>query len=479
MSSQLNNTERWKNCEGRTLDGRFPLRQWLGGSEHSAVFLTERSGENSQKAAIKLIAAGVADSGEQLQRWRAAAKLSDPHLMTIFEAGQSQIDGEPVLYVVSEYAEEDLSQILPQRPLTAAETSDLLPPVLDTIGYLHSQGYVHAAIKPSNLLAVGDDLKLSTDRIVPIGESKSTQTTRSVYDAPETESGKTSPAADLWSIGVTLVAALTQQPPAQRAGQEERAVPDAIPEPFRGIARMCLRRDPSSRATIAEIKAKLQPAPAPGRAISAPPASPSVLDPIPRSLTPTETAGSTASKWRFNVAVLCGVLIVVFLIGRKFFHSDETPAQSAAKVTDAAPEAATPTPQSAPTAPSPQASVEPATTQPAANQPVKAPPAKIPAKKSATNSEAQGDVVRRVLPDVPKSASRTISGTIKITVHVDVDSAGKVTSAKITHPGSSAYFAKLAMQAAEHWEFSPSSGAWNLRFQFKKSGVQAFSARAR
>jgi hypothetical protein len=34
-------TEEWKKWEGR-VDGKFPLGHWLGGSEHSAVFLTEQ-----------------------------------------------------------------------------------------------------------------------------------------------------------------------------------------------------------------------------------------------------------------------------------------------------------------------------------------------------------------------------------------------------------------------------------------------------
>ena len=53
-------SEAWKRWEGRTVDGRFPLQRYLGGSGHSAVFLTvtQPSGSDSEKAAIKLIAAG-------------------------------------------------------------------------------------------------------------------------------------------------------------------------------------------------------------------------------------------------------------------------------------------------------------------------------------------------------------------------------------------------------------------------------------
>ena len=109
-----------------------------------------------------------------------------------------------------ECAEEDLSQILPQRPLAAAEVTDLLPPLLDSLSYLHDKGFVHGRIKPSNVHATGDQLKLSADQIVSSAELNVSPKRRDVYDAPETAAGIVSPAGNVWSIGVTVVAALTQ-----------------------------------------------------------------------------------------------------------------------------------------------------------------------------------------------------------------------------------------------------------------------------
>ncbi len=105
--------ELWKNWEGRVVDGKFTLRRWLGGSDHSAVFLTERGGRQAQKAAIKLISAGNPDADAQLSGWGDAAKLSHPHLIRLFESGRGQIDDTRLLYVVMEYAEENLAEILP------------------------------------------------------------------------------------------------------------------------------------------------------------------------------------------------------------------------------------------------------------------------------------------------------------------------------------------------------------------------------
>jgi TonB family protein len=89
-------------------------------------------------------------------------------------------------------------------------------------------------------------------------------------------------------------------------------------------------------------------------------------------------------------------------------------------------------------------------------------------------------VVRQVIPDVPKSAKNTITGTIKVGVQVEVDSSGKVTTAKLVSAGPSKYFANLALKAAEQWEFSPlevngkaAASTWLLKFRFKRTATQA------
>src|SRR5579863_7222929 len=185
----MSSTVAWRTLEGNTVDGKFPLRQWLGGSDRGAVFLTERmllGVTGPQKAAIKLVAAGTPGSADQLARWRAAAQLAHPHLIRIFDSGRCRIEGEQLLYVVTEYAEEDLSQILPQRPLTSGEAADMLPPLLDALSFLHAKGYIHAHIRPSNVLAVGDQLKLSSDQLLRTSDGAVEQRRRDVFDAPET-----------------------------------------------------------------------------------------------------------------------------------------------------------------------------------------------------------------------------------------------------------------------------------------------------
>ncbi len=456
----MSSPEEWKKWEGR-VDGKFPLRQWLGGSEHSAVFLTERPGHAEQKVAIKLIAAD-ADAEQQLSRWRAAAQLSHPHLMRIYEAGRCRLDGTPLLYFVMEYAEEDLSQILPQRPLAAGEVTELLPPLLDSLSYLHGKGYVHGRIKPSNVHATGDQLKLSADQIVSFSAADSVPKRRDVYDAPETAAGIVSPAGDVWSIGVTLVAALTQNVAFE--GETLRGDPDppeTVPPPFRGIARECLHLDPKRRCSITEIQARLQPA---ARSVPAEPEAPLPARPVKRG------------------PIAAAVIVAVILVGSIVYFSRGKDVKAPPTVTTGQP-----TVQTAPPSSSPETAPQTVTHQAApetAPAPTPKSPVSAPTATPKKSADSGGEVVHRVLPDVSPSAGSTITGTVKVGVRVEVDSSGKVTAAKLTSPGPSKYFAGLALKAAQSWEFAPpvvggqpTASAWQVQFRFKRTSTEAVPQR--
>src|SRR6202007_1472116 len=118
----------------------------------------------------------------QLARLRRAAKLSHPHLARIFQSGRGQVGSASVIYVITEYAEEDLAQILPDRPLRPDEVREILPQILHALQYLHPPGLVPARLKPSNVLAVEDQLNLSSDGICAPHERASSGEMASPYD---------------------------------------------------------------------------------------------------------------------------------------------------------------------------------------------------------------------------------------------------------------------------------------------------------
>jgi len=462
-------SEAWKRWEGRTVDGRFPLQRYLGGSGHSAVFLTvtQPSGSDSEKAAIKLIPADAVDAKQQFSRWKAASELTHPNLIRIFEAGRGELDGRELLYVVMEYAEENLSQILPERALTAEEARSMLPPILRALQFVHDKGFVHGHIQPSNILAVGDEVKLSSDALSMAGERSGGAQATSAYDPPEAATGTISTASDVWQLGMTLIEVLTQHLAVwDRGRMSAPVVPAAVPEPFREIARHCLQVDAGERWTVGEIlhqveadrveavrrgSERVQPArPVP---MSAPPDAQTKRA---ASATAIAAPRKASTKWPYWLGLAAVVVVALFLIARPKTSSPPAEEQS----TQGGGGAAAERPQPAQTSPG-------------------------DTNTSTASHDNQNGVVRQVMPQVSPSARRTIQGTIKVRVRVDVDAAGNVAKTKLELSGPSKYFSRVAMEAAREWKFAPAradeSGPreWKLQFAFSraKTGVSATRAK--
>jgi TonB family protein len=458
--------EAWKKWEGQVVNREFELLRYLGGSEHSAVFLTKRERE-PREVAIKLIPAN-AEPELQLSWWELAAKLSHPHLLRLFQTGRCELDGTELLYAVTEYAEESLAQIIPYRALTPEETRDMLQSVLDGLAYIHGKGFVHGHITPSNIMAVGDQIKVSGDGLCGAGESSRVLGATSGYAAPETaDGGGMSAAADVWSLGMTLVESLTQRPPVWDGTETaEPVVPETLPDPFFDIASHCLRRNPQSRWTVAEIARRLQ--------------QPTLA---PRTKESVESQGRPR-KWSYVIPVVAvGLLLVVLGLRAMHRHASAEPgASSTIESQTAQAEAKQRSEAGQPPPVSGDSDKEQAAAVPAAPK-----PAPAASSKSATRhaggensgaSRAQGEVAQQVLPDVSRSALRTINGRLKVRVKVTVDSSGNVTAARFDSRGPSKYFADRTLQAAQRWTFKPPQvsgqavpSEWILKFEFVKSGT--------
>ncbi len=497
--------EAWKQWEGEVADGKFHLRQYLGSSERGPVFLTEFGEQEPRKAAIKLIPSDPQYADAQLARWALAANLAHPHLLRVLQTGRCQIGGARLLYAVVECADEDLSHVVLKRALTPAESSEMLRPVLEALAYLHGKALVHGHVKPANIMAVGDQLKISSDGISAAHDENAWRGNRgSVYDAPEAGTRGCSAAGDVWSLGVTLVQVLTQRLPVwEWKGQEEPELPKAIPAPFGDIARQCLRRDPQRRCTLAEIATRLDPdAPALGKLktieerVIAPP------QPVARAPKPVEAAKPVvtakprpAAKARnaspkrsyaipaiaIGVVALAAIFAVPKLLNRGPEASPE-PVASMPEKPEAQPKAKT-----LETRAPAKKLVEKRSSSSGAppTEPVAATASPKYAMKKASGDVVRGAVLHQVLPDAPQSALGTIRGAVRVGVRVHVDASGKVVGADLDSAGPSKYFANLAVKAARNWEFTPAKvdgenapSEWLLRFEFAQDGAKVTSVQA-
>ncbi len=441
-------TELRKEWEGRKVDG-LRCGTYLGGSDHSAVFRT-------QGGALKLVQVDPLDP--RLAIWERAARLSHPHVARLLAMGRCEGD---LLYVVTEYAEEDLSQVLPERALTEQEAREMLAPLVEGLEYLHANGFVHSRLKPSNLLVVDGQLKLSCDGVVPAGERLRSLRDRSVYHAPEAFENLANPSADVWSLGATLVEALTQQAPGENGAV---TIPETIPAELKEVVAACLEPDPRKRITLKKIRTRLK--------LEAPPA--------PRG-----------RKW-LVAPIAAGVVLI--LAGAIALFNRHPQAQPQPAVTAAAPAMPAPEPQpriaEAPPAvaetPPPPAAAPPVEPAPAAQpqqpppaaavkpEPPPEPPKPAPRARTPETSGAPGAVLEQVMPEVPARALHTIRGKVRVTVRLDVDAAGRVANARIENRGPSQYFATQALHAARQWRFAPAAASeWIVRFDFRPKGPEA------
>jgi TonB family protein len=257
----------WKRWEGQVADQKYHLQRYLDSTDHSAVFLAEFHDPEPHQAAVKFISADVANAEQQLAAWNKAAELEHSNLIRIYGSGRCKIEDMELLYVAMECAEENLAQILPQRALTAEETRIMLDGVVDVLVYLHDKNLTHGHVKPSNILAIGELLKLSSDTILPAGAIPEMRRERSGYDAPEIPGSPYTAAADVWSLGATVVEAMTQQQPVLPFNEQaDPVIPPTVPEPFLKIAKQTLRRDPKLRWSSAQVAERLSPAAAPTKA---------------------------------------------------------------------------------------------------------------------------------------------------------------------------------------------------------------------
>jgi TonB family protein len=408
--------------EGQVLDGRFPLKRCLGGT----VFSTEYEG---QPAAVKVVTAGGRTAERLLSRWRLASKVSHPHLIRLLEMGRTQVGFTEVVYLVMEYAEENLAQVLVERALTPAEAEEMLAPALDALAAIHRDNFIHGRLTPSNIMAAGDSLKVSADTLRRGDDVDDLPFLDTAYRSPEVVAGaKPSPASDIWSLGVTLVETLTQHRPVWTERANEPVLPAGIRPAMREAVRAALRPSVEERSTAAQLLLLL-----------------AGQTPVPKR---------SRLGWYAIAAAAILVIAGVWIIATR----------------NAAPAATKP-------APAPLV-IETATT-PA--EPVVAPPA----RKSKTREPEPArvptlaDVTNQMMPEVSDAARRSIHGTVTVIARVHADSYGAVTEASIEPPAHSRYFSKATLKAVRKWKFRPVKNGetfvpqeWLVRFEYSNSDTK-------
>jgi eukaryotic-like serine/threonine-protein kinase len=189
-----------------------------------------------------------------LNEARAAAGLSHPHIVTVFDAGVSDHNA----YIAMELLKgRDLRQLRQEgwRP-TPSQSALIVRRVADALAYAHSKGVVHRDVKPANIFMVGRTQPRVLDfGIARVTRQHDTHTGQDVaggspfYMAPEqVRQQPVDRRADVFSLGVVLYELLTDVKPFRGGslGEITSAVLQHQPPP----AHMVNRRVPKALSEI-------------------------------------------------------------------------------------------------------------------------------------------------------------------------------------------------------------------------------------
>ena len=234
----------WNELEGRTIDGRHPLRRLVRSEGRRAWFESEAGDPQATPATLSLTEA-LTDADEVVARLQAAQSMNHPNLVTIVKIGQVNLDNTLFVYAVMEHIEQSLSDVLQSQALSAEEGREVAEAMVGALTVIHQKGMSHGHVEAASVLATEETVKLRSDCL------------------QDSTAGQ---ADDVAGIGATLFHAFTQR----KGLSATDAQINRIPAPFAEIVRSSFAR----RWNLAQVANALKPAPPVMQAAPPPPPPP-------------------------------------------------------------------------------------------------------------------------------------------------------------------------------------------------------------
>lgn len=212
---------------GRVIDGRYRIDGRIARGGMAGVYEAHDL-RLDRTVALKIMHAGLGDAtaGEEdfaarfVREARTAAKLSHPHVVSVFDQGE---DGGTVFLAMEYVAGHTLRDVIAKEaPMAPERAMDLLAPVIEALAVAHRAGLIHRDVKPENVLISDDGRVKVADFGLAKAVSAETQHTATggvllgtvSYLAPEVVSeGRADARADVYAVGVMLYELLTGAKP--------------------------------------------------------------------------------------------------------------------------------------------------------------------------------------------------------------------------------------------------------------------------
>ncbi|MDL4777586.1 serine/threonine-protein kinase [Actinomadura xylanilytica] len=258
--------------------GRFTLLEELGRGGMGVVWRARDSVLGRQVAIKQLLplSGGSPDVQEtmrarMLREARAAAQLAHRNAVTVHDV---LLDQGSVLIVMELVKAVTLNKTVEcEGPLPPARVAAIGLDMLDVLAEAHGLGIIHRDVKPANVLVQKDrSIKLADFGIARFeGDPTLTEAGAIIgtpaYMAPEQIRGlDSSPATDLWGLGVTLFYAVEglsafgrPSPTAAMAAvlTDPPLSPQRARSPLGPLLMSLLTKDPSDRPTAAQLRSEL------------------------------------------------------------------------------------------------------------------------------------------------------------------------------------------------------------------------------
>jgi beta-lactam-binding protein with PASTA domain len=203
-------------------NGRYELTNQVARGGTAQVYLA-RDLLLDRPVALKVLFPELSADPTFVERFRreaqAAANLSHPNIVPVFDWGQS----ESTYFIVMEYVDgEALSAIIrTQSPLDQSQAASITSDIAKALSYAHRHGVVHRDVKPGNVLITSDGQVKVTDFGIARAMGSDEQVTQTglvmgtaTYFSPEQAQGlEVDQRSDIYSLGVVLYEMLTGKPP--------------------------------------------------------------------------------------------------------------------------------------------------------------------------------------------------------------------------------------------------------------------------